>query len=403
MAVRPRTVAVAAAIACTATAAVVWGAEGRERPPAPSGSVGAGASGPSAQAAARRTPLDFGAVGDGRADDTAALQAALDSLDTGDTLVLPAGRVFRHSDVLVVGRAGSRVEGPGALLASREDRSSLQVQADDVQISSLVLRMTGTTRRWSGLEQHRLVLGPVEGAVVSGVRVEGAAGAGVYVGGATGFRISDVTVSGTRADGVHMTSGASRGLVERPVVTGAGDDGVAVVSYQGDSAPSRDITVLSPRVSGNSHGRGVSVVGGEDITYRDVRVRDSSAAAVYVATEGAPFFTRSTRRVRVLGVQSDGANRTPSVDHGAVLLYAGAQGSVVEDVLVSDARIVGTRPGAARQVGLLADGGRVTGVRLERFRVDGGGSVFESTAAPTDHRAVDWVVDGRPVADSGTA
>ena len=40
--------------------------------------------------------LAFGAVGDGRTDDTVALQRALDSVPVGSALVLPAGRVFAH-------------------------------------------------------------------------------------------------------------------------------------------------------------------------------------------------------------------------------------------------------------------------------------------------------------------
>lgn len=350
----------------------------------------------------RTTPASYGAVGNGVADDTAALQAALDSLGPGDTLALPAGGLFRHSDVLLLRRPGSRLVGPGVLLASAEGASSLQIQADDVTVEGVVLRITATTRRWTGLSQHRLVVGPYARTVVTGVRVDGAAGAGIFVNGARGFRISDVVVRDTRADGIHMTAAASGGLVERPVVSGTGDDGVAVVSYQGDRGPTTDITVVSPRVSRNSHGRGVSVVGGEDITYRDVRVDGSSAAAVYLATEGAPFFTRDTRRVRVLGLRATDSNRTGAVDHGAVLVYAGARGSVVEDVLVQDALVRATRQQASRQVGLLADVGRLLRVRLMDVTIEGGGPVFQVTARTQDFRTSGWVVDGAAVPDRGT-
>jgi polygalacturonase len=396
----------AAAIATVALAAQVREPETVTAPSAPS----AGPTPPVAPALpaatggpARVLPELYGAVGDGVADDTAALQAALDALRPGDRLVLPGGRTYRHSRVLLARRADSRIEGSGALLASDEERSSLQLVADGVGVSGITLRITGTSDRFHGLDQHRLVLGPHDGLVVSGVRVEGSAGTGVFVYGSTGFRISDVRVSGTRADGVHMTGGASDGLVERPVVVRSGDDGVAVVSYDKDDAATRDITVVGARIRDQRGGRGISVVGGEDVVYRDVHVTGSSAAAVYLATEGAPFHTRSTRRVRVSDVRVVDANRTPAVDHGAVLVYAGAEGREVRDITVDEVRIEGTRSGATRQVSVLADDGRARGVLLQDFTVTGGGRVFGANTGEDAYRRADWVVDGEPVPDQGPA
>lgn len=358
-----------------------------------------------ADSAAPRTlvPEDFGAVGDGTTDDTGALQSALSSLREGDQLRLTAGRTYRHGDVLVVDVDGVRLTGPGILLASNEERSALHLRADAVRITDLVLRITGTTRRWRAPDQHRVVLGPHRGLVLERVRVEGSAGAGVYVMGSRGFRLTDVRVEGSRADGVHITDGAEDGVVERPVVLRSGDDGVAVVSYGDDPGPVRRVDVLSPRVQDQSWGRGISVVGGEDVVFRDVVVTGSSSAGIYIATEGAPYDTRSTRRIAVHGAVLRGSNRTASVDHGAVLVSAAARGTLVEDVHLSDVVVEGTRPAAARQVGVLADGGSVAGVRLERFTVLGGGEVFGETVGVAAFVTTGWSVDGRAVPGRGTA
>lgn len=59
----------------------------------------------------------LGGIGDGVADDTAAIQTALNAaLDPGDEVVLPAG-VFRFSAPLRV-KAGTTISGPGTLLAA---------------------------------------------------------------------------------------------------------------------------------------------------------------------------------------------------------------------------------------------------------------------------------------------
>ena len=398
--------AAAALVVVTGAVAVGTGALPSSGPPA---------SGPAAPTAApvvpppaedgpvTRTPEDYGAVGDGEADDTAALQAALDGLRPGDTLELVQGRTYRHADVLRIGVPDSAVTGAGTLLASTEERSALMVQAAGVELAGVTLRISGTTKRFTGLEQHRLVLGRHAGIVVRGVSVEGSAGAGVYVEGSSDFRLEQLRVSDTRADGIHMTGGAHDGVVLQPVVMRSGDDGVAVVSYDADPETTRGITVQSPRVESTTWGRGVSVVGGEDVVYRDVHVQDSNAAAIYIATEGEPFFTRSTRGVRVLGAELLRANTSEQVDHGAVLVASQGQDRTISDVLIEQVSIQDTRAAASRQVGVLGEDGSVEGVTLRAVAVDGGGELFSATAGPDSYRLAEWVVDGQAVPDTGNA
>ena len=343
--------------------------------------------------------LEYGAVGDGRTDDTVALQRALDSVPVGSALVLPAGRVFAHSDVLHLRRAGLHLTGPGALLATREERSSVWVEADDVVLDGgLLLRITPTTRRWDAWEQMRLRVLGVSRTVVREVTVDGSAAAGIYLGGARDFVLDRVTVVNTRADGIHMTSGTREGRVLSPVVRNSGDDGIAVVSYSQDGAPCSDITIRSPMVQGTTWGRGVSVVGGTDITYTDIRVERSAAAAVYIAGEGAPWFSAAPKRVKVTGGELVQSNTNRDVDHGAVVVLAGDKNRP-EDVVVRGLTISDTRASASRSVGVITYGTPPKDVVIEDITVIGGASTAYQGNTTSGYSLLRWTVDGRRVPD----
>jgi len=340
-------------------------------------------------------PESFGAVGNGVADDTLAIQRALDAVPIGGTLLFGEGRTYRHSDLLVARVAGAHLTGPGVLLASNEARSAFWITADNVLVDGgLAFHMGRTTRRWDSYEQMKLRLAGVRGTALRGIKVEGAAAAGIYIGQSSGFLLEDVSVSNTRADGIHLTAGSHDGTVRRATITNSGDDGISVVSYQADGAVSNHITVESPVVRTTSWGRGLSVVGGEDITYRNVDVDSSSGAAIYVANEGAPYYTYSSKRVSLLGGALTRANTDSGVDHGAILLYSARSGFGVQNVLVDGIAISDTRASASGQVGIISDGGEVFGALLRNVTVRGGGRAFSTNVRGTSYSTVHWVVDG---------
>ncbi len=343
----------------------------------------------------RLSVLGFGAVGDGRTDDTEALQRALDAAGAGDAVVVPAGRTFAHDDVVRVRTDGVTVTGGGTLLATEPARSTLWVEADEATVYDIVLQGTGT-RRGGTWDDTGLLLRGTQGVVVDGVTVRGATSAGVFVDGSSRFVLRDVVVEDSLADGIHLTGGSSDGRVVDPVVRRSGDDGIAVVSYR-DAEPVTGIEVISPRVETTTWGRGISVVGGEDVSYTDVFVEGSDAAALYFASE-ANWNTHATRGVTVDGGELVGANTSDQVDHGALLVYSGDAARPVTDVRVSDLVIRDTDDRASREVGVL--GAPARGVVLEDIEVEGSErGLFVSTNDASQFTLRGWSRNGDPVAD----
>lgn len=346
-----------------------------------------------------REVTSFGAVGDGSTDDTRAILRALEALQPGEALRFPAGRVFCHTKVLVVRTPRTHLLGPGSLRAVDERHSALRIEAANVVVDGLTLAMATTTRRWSTPDQHKLVLGGHDGIVVRDVTIQGSAAAGVFCLGSSNFLLQRVRVSDTRADGIHMTNGSHDGTVEAPVISRSGDDGVAVVSYLDDDKGCRNITVDGPRVVDTTGGRGLSVVGGQNIIYRDIDVTGSFAASVYIACEGGPSVSYPAEGIRVTGGTITGANTAASIDHGAVLVYSGRAGGQVSDVVISGLTISDTRVGASRQIGAVSDNhDALSAIKFENLRLDANPPAYQGNASPTALTIIRVTAAGQPVA-----
>jgi hypothetical protein len=341
------------------------------------------------------TPEEFGAVGDGMTDDSAALQRFFDAGTANNELVLPRGMVYAHSTVLQVRNPGELLVGPGTLLATAEGTSGVWLMANDIIVDNVAFNVASTTKRWVAFEQMEVRLGGYSGITLRDDSVSGSAAAGIYVGDAHHFTLDHVTVANTRADGIHMTGGSSFGTVISPTTVNTGDDGIAVVSYSQDGAPCHNITVTGARVFGTSWGRGMSVVGGQHITYRNVYIRSSDAAALYIAAEGAPYYTAAPSDVTVRNALIVDANQDQSVDQGAVLVNSGENSVVPNNITIDNVQISDTRATAARNVGVVSLSAQPHGIAFDRFTIRGGPtSAYQGTASAGSYSIRHWVVNG---------
>jgi len=337
----------------------VW--ESLRGPEGPPGEPGP--AGPPGAPGGLRTPEAYGAVGDGVADDAGPLQAWLNA---GGPLHLPAGRVYRHHGLLTVGVDGTSITGGGTLLATDEEHSAVTVTGDDVAMDRVALACATTAGgRRGGITDHKLVLSECARTVLRSLRVGPSVGAGIFASGASDYHIDSCVVTGTLADSCHSTYGAHHGTWVGCEARDSGDDGFACVSYAGDGGRVvHDMLFRGCRVL-TGGARGFSVVGGTDVTWEDCHAQDTAAAAFYVASEPS-FATVDVARVTGRRLSSLRANRSATVDHGALFVWAGRAGTSLSEIRVDGlvARDTGTAPGiAGAEVWVWSDDGTLADVQ----------------------------------------
>lgn len=336
--------------------------------------------------------------GETTTDSTASLQGMFNALRPGDTLTLEP-RVYEHSGVLTLDVPDVRIDGNGATLhATYDDTSAVQIRANGVSLNNIRLTAPLDGPRYMAPDEHKLVIG-ADDVEVSGVNIDGSAGAGIFVDGAQNFVIRDVEVFGTRADGLHMTNGAGNGVVDDVRTDATGDDGVAVVSYGSDAASCHNITVTNVHVGSTRWGRGMTVVGGTNITMRGFSIADTDSAGLYVATEGDPYFTRTVQNVTISDGTVARANRNPNIVQGAVLVAVENPGTAVRNVTIADVSIAATPPSAQRNVAIYTPTGDLSGVRLDQISIDNSTvPAFFSNADARSFALTGWTAGGDPIA-----
>lgn len=193
----------------------------------------------------------------------------------------------------------------------------------------------------------------------------GHAAAAIFFAGAKRGRIRNSTAIGSFADGHHCSDGCEDLAFENPTSIEVGDDGFAAVSYDYQGTINKRIHTLNFRAV-DVKARGLSVLGCLDSVHKNPSIIRSSAAAVYIVSEGSDSFnTLSSRHARVENLYAEncvtGVGR-PGLSQ-AIILIAGRDGTVtltdgsVESLAVRDGfvsgRVVGA--GAAASYGLRSD------------------------------------------------
>ncbi|MDR8401749.1 glycoside hydrolase family 55 protein [Paraburkholderia sp. USG1] len=231
------------------------------------------------------TQSPYNADPTGKTDSTNAIQNALTvAAQNGSSVTIPAG-TFVYSNVINVnGIALSGVGKTSILKATNVNGEAIHLTGTGGSLSNFAVT-TAANSRLSAWETAMVWIDAAKNFTVQGLTVTGSASAGIFNSGGQGGTIQNNTVQNTLADGITNTNGANGTVISGNLVKGTGDDGISIVSYA--NAPIvQNITVKNNTVAGQVGGRGLTTVGGSNITYTGNVVDNAdSYASLYIAAE----------------------------------------------------------------------------------------------------------------------
>lgn len=298
---------------------------------------------------------DFGAIGDGVADDSDAIAAAVATLTPGGTLYFPGGRyrvarphppggaaivVTRLSDVEI------RFEPGAELVMDNIDSATstgtghgilIRGPATDITLRDVVIRWARPVKRSIG-DGIRIVgyptgfgsppqgwegpSAPVRGVTLTGCRIESSPQAGVIMMGVSDIEVTGLRVRRTLGDGLHFNA-CRQGRIDDYTAIDTGDDGLALVTYYSaqfgfdSAAESFSFPALNDWSNAHFTATNITVEGGgangmrvagangvELITFAATNLRTGAGVMVDSASVGsdAEWNYVASRGVRLAGV-----------------------------------------------------------------------------------------------------
>ena len=201
----------------------------------------------------------FGAKGDGVADDTAAIQAAIDSIAVG-TVYVPPGKFLLKTIIL----RNKKVNLRGA--SSGYDYQDAN--------SASVLKFTGGTKGIAFLPESRSKM--EEGAYIADLTIDGnnAIDYGIWM--ATCGIIERVTVKGTKVAGIYLHNLTNQVHILNCSITSNYGDGIYVLGHF-----TTPFTVKNSNIRWNQ-GHGVNITSGYFYRFQDCVIESNSKYAVWI-------------------------------------------------------------------------------------------------------------------------
>lgn len=274
--------------------------------------------------------VDEGATPNDDSDDFAAIQSTLDKAAQEDVPVyIPPGS-YRLSDILIVD--GVNLLGAGGdqsiLVSTNPENGSIDVQGDGAVLNGFAHVYEKTVGRGNGAnDKNSITVRSATNFKIENLKIDKSSTAGIFVGyGSSKGTISGNSLQNTGADGIHITDGSTEIVIENNKVRAAGDDTIAVVSYEEDSQTVRDVIIRNNDVGYGSKARGIAVVGGENVTIENNKIQDTEMAGVYISVE-KEYGTRNVKNIVINENTIEHTGTRIAGEHPNILVYA-SQGNI---------------------------------------------------------------------------
>lgn len=230
---------------------------------------------------------NFGAKGDGAADDLTALRNAADTAShAGGIVFFPPG-TYRHSGMVDFG-SNTLVQGAGdssIVTGSNHNNSALRfVNSRNSGIQQIRTVSHATTRLTTDTSAAILFFG-ASSCFARNVAVEGSASVGIMVEGSAQMVIDSNRVRNTEADGIHVVGGSHDVQVINNRAYNTGDDSFSAVAYA-DASQTRNVTFDS-NVSMLSRARGVACIGPANCTITNNKIYNPVGHGIAISYESS--------------------------------------------------------------------------------------------------------------------
>ena len=282
------------------------------------------------------------------ADATRAIQRAIDAAKSiaARCVYVPTG-TYSISKITVGGGVKMIGDGDASVLYA-PDPANRQVRLTGAGTGLYSLKIFTVGKRRTDDDEGVWIEEDATDFVVDDVTIDGGNGPGIITYGGSWVRITNNRVYNTRSDAIHMSGGAHHVYIAGNTVRNSGDDMIAVVTYAHHPVNTYEILIENNDVADQPWGRGISVVGGENVTIRDNRISRSSDAGIYIAAESS----WATRGVNNVVVRSNRIDQCPDAhaEHGqaSILVYSDNKfrienvlldGNAIRDTLTEAVRV----------------------------------------------------------------
>lgn len=300
----------------------------------------------------RNVKTQYGAIGNGIANDRNALQAAFDSANSGDTIYLPTGR-YLYDGILNITKNNITIRGDGTtsvLVASSKTLAALKANAR-TNIVIQDLKMEGAmasivTDRVTDNEASAIHMYFTTTFTVKNVFISGYAGPGITSWGSTYGTIDSCSIGDLSGEAVLISASSHHIVVQNNYIYGAGDDGVGVKGFESFQTNPNNITLVNNQIINQYNGNNIGISGGDTLIITDNLLDGNQAgrACLYLASEAGANATREVAHVQVQrNVVKGGGDADPAggvTGQGLITIYSGTA-RVNNNITITQNNLVG--------------------------------------------------------------